>query len=114
MKQADAAKLQAYLRNWRARNPYRWQKGAQAVSDDLIQDAAFADIKVANLLETSAGVTITQVVESTLPFPGDAEAAVMVEAIEIATRKQTATQAVGILAVGVLVAVILWGLFGDR
>lgn len=33
-------------------------------------------------LSTSGGVTITQVVESVLPFPASAEAAVMAEAIE--------------------------------
>jgi hypothetical protein len=37
----------------------------------------------------------------------------MVEAIEIAAKKQTNGQVVGTLAIGVLVAIILWGFFGD-
>jgi hypothetical protein len=37
----------------------------------------------------------------------------MVEAIEIAAKKQTSGQVVGALAIGILVAIILWGMFGD-
>jgi hypothetical protein len=59
MKQSEAIKLQAYLRRWRSANPYRWRQGAQAVANDLMQDAAFADIKIASLLESPGGVTIT-------------------------------------------------------
>jgi hypothetical protein len=113
MKQPEAAKLQAYLLRWRALNPYRWQQGAEVVTNDLLQDTAFTDIKVAGLLESSGGVTISQVVQSVLPFPVNAEAAVLIEAIEIAARKQTSGQVVGALAIGVLVAIVLWGLFGD-
>jgi hypothetical protein len=113
MKQTEAAKLQAYLRHWRAQNPFGWQQGAQVVANNLMQDVAFTDIKLASLLETSGGVTIAQGVEGVLPFPGNAEAAVMIEAIEVASKKQTSGQAVGALAIGVLVAVILWGLFSD-
>lgn len=113
MKQTEADKLQAYLERWRAVNPYRWQQGSQVVANDLLQDLAFTDIKIAGLLESPGGVTITQVVQNALPFPANAEAAVMVEAIEIAAKKQTNTQVVGALAIGVLVAIILWGLFGD-
>ena len=113
MKQTEAAKLQAYLLHWRALNPYRWQQGGQVVANDLLQDVAFTDIKVAGLLESPGGVTIDQVVQSVLPFPANAEASVMVEAIEIAAKKQTSGQVVGALTIGVLVAIILWGLFGD-
>lgn len=112
MKQHEAIKLQAYLKSWRSLNPYRWQQGAPVVANDLMQDVAFTDIRIASLLETSGGVTITQVVESVLPFPANAEAAVMVEAIEIAAKKQTSSQVVGVLAIGAVVALILWGLFG--
>ena len=48
-----------------------------------------------------------------LPFPASAEAAVLIKAIEIAAKKQTSSQVVGALAVGAVVALILWGLFGD-
>lgn len=113
MKQTEAAKLQSYLQRWRALNPYRWQQGSDVVANDLLQDVAFSDITIAGLLESPGGVTITQVVQSSLPFPANAEAAVMVDAIEIAAKKQTNTQVVGALAIGVLVAIILWGLFGD-
>jgi hypothetical protein len=113
MKQMEAAKLQTYLRRWVALNPCRWQQGAQVVANDLLQDTAFTDIKVAGLLESPGGVTVTQVVQSMLPFAANAEAAVLIEAIEIAAKKQTSGQVVGALAIGVLVAIILWGLFGD-
>jgi hypothetical protein len=65
------------------------------------------------LLESPGGATIAQVVQGVLPFPANAEAAVMVEAIEIAAKKQTSSQVVGALAVGVLLVIIVWGLFGD-
>jgi hypothetical protein len=35
---------------------------------------AFTDIKIAGLLESPGGATIAQVVQSVLPFPGNAEA----------------------------------------
>ena len=108
MKQSEAVKLQEYLQCWKALNPYRWRVGAPVVANDLMQDVAFTDIKIASLLETSGGVTITQVVESALPFPVNAEAAVMVEAIEIAAREQTSGQLIGALAIGAFVALILW------
>jgi hypothetical protein len=113
VRQTEAAKLQAYLQRWRAVNPYRWQQGGQVVANDLLQDVAFTDIKIAALLESPGGVTIARVVQSVLPFPANAEASVMVEAIEIAAKKQTNGQVVGTLAIGVLVAIILWGFFGD-
>jgi hypothetical protein len=113
MKPDEAAKLQTYLQRWRAVNPYRWQQGAQVVADDLLQDVAFTDIRIAGLLESPGGATITQVVESVLPFPGNAEAAVMIEAIEIAAKQQTSGQLVGALVIGALVALILWGLFRE-
>jgi len=113
VRQTEAAKLQAYLQRWRAVNPYRWQQGGQVVANDLLQDVAFTDIKVAGLLESPGGVTIAQVVQSVLPFPANAEASVMVEAIEIAAKKQTNGQVVGVLAIGALVAIIFWGIFGD-
>jgi hypothetical protein len=47
-------------------------------------------------------VADTRLAESVLPFPGNAEVAVMIEAIEIAARKRTSTQAVGVLLGGVL------------
>jgi hypothetical protein len=65
------------------------------------------------LLETPGGVTIAPLVESVLPFPANAESAVMIEAIEIAANKQTSRQAVGALAIEVLMVIVLWGLFGD-
>jgi hypothetical protein len=37
----------------------------------------------------------------------------MIEAIEIAAKKRTNGQVVGALAIGALVALTLWGLFGD-
>jgi hypothetical protein len=113
MKQTEAAKLQSYLQRWRALNPYRWQQGAQVVANDLLQDTAFTDIKIAGLLESPGGATVAQVVQSVLPLPANAEAAVMIEAIETAAKKQTNGQVVGAVAIGVLVAIILWGLFGD-
>ncbi len=113
MRQTEVTKLQAYLRRWRAVNPYRWQQGAQVVANDLLQDVAFTDIKLAGLLESPGGVTIAQVVQSALPFPANDEVSVMVEAIEIAAKKQTSGQVVGALAIGILVAIILWGMFGD-
>lgn len=113
MRQIEAAKLQAYLQRWRARNPYRWQQGGQVVANDFLLDTAFTDIKLAGLLESPGGVTFTQVVQSVLPFPANVEAAVLTEAIEIAAKKQTSGQVVGGLAIGVLVAIIVWGLFGD-
>jgi hypothetical protein len=113
MKPTEANKLQAYLQSWRAINPYRWQQSAQVVAKDLLQDAAFTDIKIAGRLESPGGATIAQVVESVLPFPGNAEAVVMIEAIEIAAKKQTSGQVVEALVIGALVALILWGLFGD-
>lgn len=113
MKTPEVAKLQAYLRTWRAANPYRWQQGAQIVLTDLLQDAAFTDITLAEFVESPGGATITQVVESVLPFPGSAEAAVMVEAIEIAAKKQTDSQVVGVLVIGAIAALLLWAVFGD-
>lgn len=113
MKQSEAVKLQALLRRWRAVNPYRWQQGAQVVANDLMRDAAFTDIKLAGLLQSPGGATVAQVVQSVLPFPASAEAAVLIEAIEIAAKQQTSAQVVGALAVGAIVALILWGLFGD-
>lgn len=113
MRQPEAAKLQSYLQRWRALNPQRWRQGAQVVANDLLRDTAFTDIKLAGLLETPGGVTIAQVVESILPFPGNAEAAVMIEAIEIASKKQTHGQLVGALAIGIAAVLLLWGLFGD-
>jgi hypothetical protein len=70
----EVAKLRTYLQHWRAVNPYRWQRGAQVVANDLLQDMAFTDIKIAGLLESPGGATIAQVVQSVLPFPGNAEA----------------------------------------
>jgi hypothetical protein len=113
VKQTEAAKLQSYLQRWRAVNPYRWQQGAQVVANDLLQDTAFTDIRLAGLLESPSGATVAQVVQSALPFPANAETSVMVEAIEIAAKQQTSGQVVGALAIGVLVVIILWGLFGD-
>lgn len=113
MKQSEAVKLQVFLRRWWAVNPHRWRQGAQAVANDLMQDTAFTDIKLAGLLESPGGVTIAQVVQSVLPFPSNAEAAVMIEAFEIAAKKQTNSQVVGAIAIGVLVALIIWGVFGD-
>jgi hypothetical protein len=114
MNQKEAAKLQTFLQRWRAVNPYRWQQGAQVVADDLMQETVFTDIKIAGLLESPSGATIAQVVQSALPFPANAEATVMVEAIEIAAKKQTSSQVVGALAIGVLLVIVVWGLFGDR
>jgi hypothetical protein len=113
MKPTEAAKLQAYLQRWRAVNPYRWQQGAQVVANDLIQDVAFTDIRTARLLESPGGAAVAEVVKRVLPFPGNVEAAVMIEAIEIAAKKRTNGQVVGALAIGALVALTLWGLFGD-
>ncbi len=107
MNEIEADKLRTYLRAWRVRNPYRWQDGPRAVAEDLMRDVAFADIKIAQLLETNAGATIMQVVESTLPFPGSPEVVVMVEAIEIASKQRTATQALRALGVGVAVVLVL-------
>lgn len=85
------------------------------MANDLSQYTVFADIKIAGLQESRGGATIAQVVEIVLPFPGNAEAAVMVEAIAIAAKQQTSGQVVGTMAViGDLAALILWGLFGER
>jgi hypothetical protein len=113
MKQSEAVKLQAFLRRWRSVNPYRWQQGAQVVANDLMRDATFTDIKLAGLLQSPGGATVAQVVQSVLPFPANAEAAVLIEAIEIAAKQQTSAQVVGALAVGAIVALTLRGLFGD-
>lgn len=113
MKQSEAVKLQTFLRRWRAANPYRWQLGAQVVANDLMQDAVFTDIKLAGFLQSPRGVTAAQVVRSVLPFPVNAEAAVLIEAIEIAARQQSNAQVAGVLVAGAVLALILWGLFGD-
>src|SRR5579884_1163607 len=89
MNQKQAVRLEAYLRQWRIAFPYRWQQGADLVASELMSDLEFTDIKIASLLESPAGVTVTQVVERALPFPASAEVAVMVKAIEIAARQRT-------------------------
>lgn len=111
--QEDIAKLQAYLRRYRVVNPQRWRQGAQVVANDLANDAAFTDIKVAAFLESPDGKVIAQVVQSVLPFPGAIEAGVMIEAIEIASKRQTVGQRVGALLIGALAVLLLWGLFRD-
>jgi hypothetical protein len=113
MKRSEAVKLQVFLQRWRAVNPYRWQQGAQVVANDLMREAAFTDIKLAELLQSPDGATVAQVVQSVLPFPASAEAAVLIDAIKIAAKRQTSAQVVGTLAVGAVAALILWGLFGD-
>ena len=112
MNQTEADKLRNHLQNWKLRNPYQWQLGAAAVAQGLMQDAAFTDIKIANLLETRTGVTITQVVESALPFPAGAEVVVMVEAIEIAANEKRTNRVVGVIAVGGILALVLLAIFG--
>jgi hypothetical protein len=113
VKQSEAVKLQTFLQLWRATHQQLWRQGVWAVANDLIGNAAFMDIKFAGVLESPIGASITQLVESALPFPGSAETAVMVEAIEIAARKKSNDQVVGTLAVGVLIAVVIWGLLGE-
>jgi len=113
MRQDEIAKLQTYLQHYRTANPYRWRQGAQVVSNDLMTDAAFTDIKLAEFLESPEGKVIAQVVQSVLPFPGDIEASVMIEAIETAAKRQTVGQRVGVLFIGVLAVLVIWGLFGD-
>ena len=113
MDQSEAAKLRAYLQRWRLANPYRWQQGAQVVANDLALDTAFTDIKLAGFLESPDGAVIAQVVQSILPFPGNLEATVMIDAIKVAASKRTSGQKLGVLLVGALVVVILWGIFGD-
>jgi hypothetical protein len=113
MKQTEAAKLKVCLQRWRALNPYRWRQGAQIVANDLMQEAAFVDIKVAGFLEAPDGAAIAQVVQNVLPFPGDAEAAVMIEAIKIAAKEQTTRQVIGTVLVGALCVIILGTLFGE-
>ena len=112
MKPSEAAKLQAYLHRWRAVNPYRWRQGAQVVANDWMRDAAFTDIKLAAILESPVGATITDVVKDALPFPESAEAAVMVDAVKIAAKGQTQDQVVGRVLLGALAALVLWSVFG--
>jgi hypothetical protein len=102
VKQIEAVKLRAYLERWRATYPYRWQQGARAVANDLLQDVAFTDIKIASPFEAPGGMTIAQVVESVLAFPVGPEAAVVMEAIEIAAKEQTSGQLAEALATSVL------------
>lgn len=102
VKPKEADRLTAYLQRWRARNPNRWRQGPQVVATDLLQDTAFTDIKVAGFLETPDGAAIARVVQSALPFPASAEVGVMVEAIKIAAKKQTAGQVVGTVLIGVV------------
>lgn len=110
MQPSEAAKLQRYLSRWRILNPYRWQEGAQVVANDLMQDTAFADIQLASILESPGGVAITDAVKAALPFPENAELAVMIEAVKIAAKQRTQGQVVDALLVGVLVVLLLWGL----
>lgn len=112
MDQAEAVKLQTYLQRWRLANPYRWQQGAQVVASDLMKDAGFADIKLAGFLQRPDGKVIAQVVQSILPFPGNLEAGVMIEAIQIAATRRSDEQRVGVLFAGALGALLLWLAFG--
>lgn len=113
MKPKEADRLAAYLQGWRALNPNRWREGSQVVATDLLQDTAFTDIKIAGFLETPDGAAIARVVQSALPFPASAEVGVMVEAIKIAAKKQTAGQVVGTVLIGVVAVIVIWGLFGN-
>lgn len=112
MTENEAQRLETYLRRWRATYPYRWQQGAEVVANDLKADIAFTDIKVAALLESPGGVTITQVVQRVLPFPEDTEFAVMVKAIEIAASQRTTSQLLAVLVGGAIAAFVIWALFG--
>ncbi|KJF16956.1 hypothetical protein [Acidithrix ferrooxidans] len=114
MKQSEIIKLQTYLRNWYSTHSYGWHlRGAQEIAKELLQDTAFTDIKLASWLESPEGSTIAQVVESVIPFPGNIEITVMTDAVMIAAKNETSGQVVGVLAIGIVAVLILWGLSGD-
>ncbi len=114
MDQSEIIKLQAYVKNWSSTHPYGWHfRGAQEIAKELRLDAAFTDIRLAGWFESPDGSTIAQVIESAIPFPGNIEVTVMIDAVMIAAQRQTSSQAVGALAIGIVAVLVLWGLFGD-
>ena len=114
MKQSEIIKLQIYLRNWYSTHQYGWHfRGTEEIAKELLQDTAFTDIKLASWFGSPDGSTILQVIESVIPFPGNIEIKVMTDAVMIAAKKQTSSQVVGTLAIGIVAALILWGVFGD-
>src|SRR5262249_9348475 len=62
------------------------------VAAEPAADADFEVVKLAGWMQTPAGVLITQIVESVLPYPNNYGADVLADAIQIAARQRTERQ----------------------
>jgi hypothetical protein len=116
MDQFKASQLRAYLERWIPTQPYGWHhQGAEAIAKQLLHDAAFTDLNLSRWFQSPDGVVVSQVVTSLLPFPDGVAAAVLIEAITIAAKKQGNDQGIqsSFIGLGVIVALaFLWAMFG--
>src|SRR6266704_1440006 len=95
MSEIDYSKLQAYLRQWLRTQPYGCHRnGAHAIASQLINDAAFMDIRLARWLQSPDGSMIARTVVSVVPYPAGEAVSVMTEAIKIAAGRRTAKEVV--------------------
>lgn len=112
MDQFKASQLRVYLERWIPTQPYGWhQQGAEAIAKELLDDAAFTDLKLFRWFQSPDGVVVSQVVTSLLPFPDGVAAAVLIEAITIAAKKQSNDQGIqsSFIALGVAFALVILG-----
>jgi len=116
MDQFKAFQLRAYLERWLPAQPYGWHhRGAEAIAEQLLNDAAFTELKLSQWFRSPDGVVISQVVTSLPPFPGNIEASILIEAITIAAKKQSNDQGVQSVVIGagvILALALLGGAFG--
>lgn len=102
MKQNDQAALQAYVRVWSARRP-GWQRlPAEAIAQELANDADFQVLRLAGWLRSPDGELITAIVGAALPYPANLSAKTLADGILIASRQQTQNERLGVTALALL------------
>jgi hypothetical protein len=114
MNDKTADELRQFLFWWNT-HEYGWHfQEPEALAEELGNCVQFNSIRMSRWLESPTGASIAQVVESVMPFPMGLEAQVMTTAIEIAARRRTGGQAAFALALGVVAAILIWGLFSHE
>ncbi len=99
---APERELADFLATWTRRRP-GWQfvgtggnrrlRSAEALARDLLDDAEFAEFRVAEWLRTPEGRIVEAAVSQVLPWPGSAEFQLLVEAISLAAKAKAKAKA---------------------
>ena len=112
MKDSEAVKLEAFLRQWTRTHPFWQRSSAEDIANDLAADADFGAIRLAVWLQTPEGALVTQVVHRVLPYPYNYGADVLAEAVQIAAAQRTERQRTWTLVGGIGLAGLVVFLLG--